>query len=979
MKRIITLMVAGAAGLAACGGGDHKMTNAEVLASWNEAELYYSFPYDGQQNLSLNTPLVLRFSEPVDAEKFTKESVELTCDSGICKDKGATLISWNEDKQFEFVDNNLGVVLTPSEKLDANSKYCAELVDVPTASGEKVVNKRFCFNTAIAATHRGSLVELGVGDSLSIKKMYPDLNKVSENPIMDFSSYRFQFNEPLNSSVVRYGEHVKLLDAQQQLVENVTVLANHNTMTVHPSELLEPGQEYQLVFHNLPALHGQNDEGTPKVFSKTFALTPQSSEPRTILVQDTVKPSDIANFPCSLENNPKTSVLTGQALNCVPLDSVILGDKDASMQQGDLLAELAYIPNYPNITPLRVPRGSVLSGSNIKVRIAGNVPAAADDSMDTGEISVTVLSDAIGYIYPNPYSSAPDAPKQIKLYMDVAMTAENSVPNVVLSQDVMHIELNGMASLDGKSMRVDALGVVEPDILGAEKAFGFLSFQMKSYVPSEHQKVFDEAAKKVAEAPQFSSIYPHVDEGLQPDAGETISFLPSDALAINFDKPLDISTLRYGHTFWLEEGDVKMAAADVEWYLDGASLVIKHRNSYQSQTTYTVKLTDQITGLPSSTVVEQQGENLGAVRRFFAREAAGEPIAPLTYSFTTHQFDDANLEYAGDLGSTYAPKLFKNPLLFATYPGYPCAAEWDENKDIGNCIGDKDRNGNEKMILKPQLVQSNRPIHLTFSKAIAPLAQGAFEVRDEDDNLIDGEIEQGDFDLFFTPNKPWEIGKKYYYVVNTDPNNCSSGFCGKNGQPLMTAPLAIEDGDEANAFTVGKMYFIGTENTNTVYQSLRNTPTLDTPAVMTYFKTSGDDGDKIFKQTRELIEAGAGVPNSARLEFAGASGLVNSGNLGCKGGKGDYCPEKAYLHLAGNLNAEILGAGKYTCLYEEEYRDKHCGEEGEDALVVGIYPTVIATGSADLFANLLLPELPVDTPLLLETATGVQLMRIKPS
>src|SRR5699024_4309445 len=103
-------------------------------------------------------------------------------------------------------------------------------------------------------------------------------------------------------------------------------------------------------------------------FSKTFALTPQSSEPRTILVQDTVKPSDIANFPCSLENNPKTSVLTGQALNCVPVNSVILVDKDASMQQGDLLAELAYIPNYPNITPLRVPRGSVLSGSNIKVR-----------------------------------------------------------------------------------------------------------------------------------------------------------------------------------------------------------------------------------------------------------------------------------------------------------------------------------------------------------------------------------------------------------------------------------------------------------------------------------------------------------------------------------------------------------------------------------------------------------------------------------
>lgn len=59
-----------AATLAACGG---DAGDTPSIAGWQQAEVYYSYPYDGQQNLSPKTPLVLRFSHAmeVDASHFT--------------------------------------------------------------------------------------------------------------------------------------------------------------------------------------------------------------------------------------------------------------------------------------------------------------------------------------------------------------------------------------------------------------------------------------------------------------------------------------------------------------------------------------------------------------------------------------------------------------------------------------------------------------------------------------------------------------------------------------------------------------------------------------------------------------------------------------------------------------------------------------------------------------------------------------------
>src|SRR5699024_11010125 len=135
-----------------------------------------------------------------------------------------------------------------------------------------------------------------------------------------------------------------------------------------PKKTLEAGEKHTLEIRNLKALYSDAE-----LDEEEFSFTPESSDPRTILVQDTVEARDKDNLdpllpnPCAIQEgveDPIKSVLTDQAINCVPMESVLLGDKDSTMQYGDVFAELAYLPNFVEVSPLRVPRGSLLAGTN---------------------------------------------------------------------------------------------------------------------------------------------------------------------------------------------------------------------------------------------------------------------------------------------------------------------------------------------------------------------------------------------------------------------------------------------------------------------------------------------------------------------------------------------------------------------------------------------------------------------------------------
>ena len=85
------------------------------------------------------------------------------------------------------------------------------------------------------------------------------------------------------------------------------------------------------------------------------------------------------------------SPLTGAAINNVPIASALLGNNSASQQAGNMYAELAFVPHFPDVTPLTMRRGNMLSGSSVDVKIVGTVPTG----INTGTIPSKTMREAV--------------------------------------------------------------------------------------------------------------------------------------------------------------------------------------------------------------------------------------------------------------------------------------------------------------------------------------------------------------------------------------------------------------------------------------------------------------------------------------------------------------------------------------------------------------------------------------------------------
>ena len=120
---------------------------------------------------------------------------------------------------------------------------------------------------------------------------------------------------------------------------------------------------------------------------KDFSFAPRDTGPTVVLQQSAVDSN----------NGSIVSVLNGQAINSVTLNSVLQGVAGPSQQAGDLFAELAFAPAFEadEALPLRIPKGSVLTSTSLDVLVGGKVPildAATGQLQTTGDIKVTMLS-----------------------------------------------------------------------------------------------------------------------------------------------------------------------------------------------------------------------------------------------------------------------------------------------------------------------------------------------------------------------------------------------------------------------------------------------------------------------------------------------------------------------------------------------------------------------------------------------------------
>ncbi|KAF0805860.1 hypothetical protein A6D6_01916 [Alcanivorax xiamenensis] len=906
MSMRIVLALCGAALLAACGGGGGSSQSVD-FSPWEQITLYYSYPYNAQAGVSPNAPLVLAFSDAVpqlNADQFSLRgpdgAVELT---------------------LEQVNGDKSVVLTPAAPLAVNSEYTLTLNGIGE-EGDKALlpGGQLVFITRPAL--EGAKEERSSAATFQMERIIPNGDDL---PFLDFSSVQLTLSQPIDPTTVKYGETVRLTQGGELVP--ATVLASGRFLTVDPTDgedadgnavdALKAGEEVTLeVTGDVKSLFGES------LTAINHSFTPLDTKPRSVMVQEAAQAGDPA-AGC-LATDTTRSPLNNESINCVPVKSNLLGDTTVSMLSGDVFAELAFAPNFPDTTPLRLPRGSLLHGEPLDVLIGGQVPAG----FDSGDVTVTILSDANGYLMNAPYSTDPNAPRRLVLTMDVAFDTADSRANGAFNQDLMQVELVGTAIVEGDRLVVDAIGVVEPRVLGVENAYGVLSFHMESYsdqtIPREPEPDMD--------GPVLSSWVP---------GDHTNKQRPGDPVILTFDHPLDPQSVEKDVSLQLLGANTPV---EFDYVVDGSSIVIRPETPLRHNTDYQVLFDDRLT------------------------DVAGNPAQPQTLDFRLPEYVEGEQQ---------------SPVVLTAYPGFPCVTT-DRNlaaNDAGRCAGGQDGSGGKDKPEDDHLpvlpLAANRPIAVTFSQEMNEQSiRDHFVVESVDDagNALDevtGKLTYMGRKIVFEPDQPWEEGVLYRYTLpsqegSVDAASCAGvAICDVRGLPLQTQMLA-QNPDDAPVATDGgpsmEIFFRGAPNTTATLQPLRNLPTSDVNA-----NFNADDQEGVPSQDQEVLRNSAHIiPNP---DGAASGSLLQDANVGCD--VGQSCPDDQYAYINANLDVEIEGyrsRDEIRATYAETEVPAEVWNSG--GVLVYINPTRVVLSSVTIYTDLILAQAD-------PAPTGPQLMRIR--
>lgn len=886
MRISVITILALAVLLSGCNGTQTSTFN------WNSAQLIYSYPDNAQKEVPRKSPIVLEFSTALPSQ----------VPSGTFKvqDSNGNSVSFSSKE----VNNDRTLVLTPDSELAPHTHYTVTAGTLKTSEGNLVMpSGGVQFDTRAAIQGPASAVSEG---EFGVARMIPDGQQL---PLMDFSTLRLQFTQPLDNSTVNYGSDISLKDAKGQLVD-ATVIAHGPYLTIDPKQTLTAGAQYTLSLSSGLTSTLGNSLNPGAFADKTF--TPKDSSPRTVMVQ----------HAGDSNNGSLLSPLTGDPINEVPIHSVLLGNNSSPQQTGDVQVQLAFVPHYPKVTPFRIAKDTLLNGSSVSVNIAGKVPAG----FDTGAIGVRFISNATGFLTPNHYSDSASAPRTVYLFMDLAMTTANGKANAGLSQDLMHVELVGTSIVRNGQMIIDAVGVVQPKILGLENASAVVSFHMAGYKDQTNPP-----------QPPADTTLPTL-QSWEPDNNAAMA-RPGDPIVLNFSEPLSRSSLKTSGAVTLLANGTPVS---FQQSLDGGTLVLHPKGGLQFGTQYQVQVSSQVTDL------------------------AGNPLDQ-TYNLSFSMPD-------------YLTSNPHSPIVTSVDPGYPCAVSTVSqdlaNNQEGRCLGgvnadpadnygysnteDQTYTSRPKDDILPVETQpADRPIRVNFSQNMDASSirlgtgcsdtSATFRVEKIDasgscQEAVPGHLTVGARSLTFTPDQPWSNGQLYRYVLASTENapscNGNDAICSSAGQALETAVLEKEGSGKTHPDMV--IDFRGGPASGNVYTPLKNLPTADVNANFSY--ESGEPGPTPSDPT-------ANLENSTQLKVTGTVGSVTSASVGCDSSQ--TCPSKKYVFLTGALNTEVVGY-----------------DPAKDAVQVKLHPTVLVTSSVDIYST-------VAGLVKSQTPTGPQIMRLR--
>ena len=942
MKYNNTLALIPALLLAAC-GGDEQTMNEKV----SSGSVVYSYPADGQADVSPKADIVLRFSHAL-----TDEDADLQ--------NKILLQSQEQSLPFSIsrIDGGKSLMLSPSSELDTLGDYTVTFSEPLAAEGGRQIDTPNAVGDAgIQFETRGSF-----SGPASITNSAADFDIAWQVPAnnspfeaMNFSTFRLAMTHPIHSDWKALGGSIQLLDGSGEVVPAM-VLVKGNRITVDPcvvedprdcgskDDVLDTGQTYTLRLENLASLTSPEADR----FSEEIAFTPRETGPTVVLQQSAVDSGLAAGIA---EQDVTRSVLNGQAINGVTLNSVLQGEAGPSQQTGDLFAELAYAPAFEadEALPLRIARGSVLNSTSLDVLVGGEVPvldAANGQLQTTGNIKVTMLSDASGYLSPNPYTNDINAPRHITLFMDVSMNTENAQPNAALSQDLMGVELRGIALVQDGVLTIDAIGMVEPNLLGQEYTDSTIAFHLQAATDADSVLDAELLRELDSTSPSLISWMPGPDNAI-PDTRQSMQ-RPGDPVILFFDEPLAADSIDTGISLFADGVPVET----LETQLDGTAVIVNPGDGLRHGVDYEIVI-DGLTDL------------------------AGNPatVAPLQFS----------LDDIGGSAVTRRPAL-----ALTTYPGYPCETDHSLLDLSAGVLGQCYSDGGVGDTLPVSTMPSDRPITVVFSKSmdLNSIIQGdtfiVEKVRQEPsgsvtvvESNVPGRLEKNLQRIRFYPDQPWEADAHYRYTLKSseDAGSCSTGsytsVCDSDGLALKTDLLeGLDDGGGNNGPDDMVIYFTGTEPLDSVFTPLRNLPVRDTNANFIVDCDSNTNPDCLepFDHQGSDAEGWAASANSTKLRVrnneASASPPVivastADARVGCE--TGERCPKDKFIYQTYALNTEVIGPGIYE-------------PTGDEGILVNLYPTQLATTSISVFTELRVFGF---IPLQEESITNTQVLRMR--
>lgn len=824
-KTLIAMMTA-SIGLTGCGGEEQSVSDVDN----SPGEIYFSYPSADQAAVPVTAPVFMRFTRAlsVDESDLSPDMLQLESDQG-------EIIALTD---LTTTSGEQGIAARPAQPLKPGTRYTLTNNGLTTATGDiEWPDGGLSFTTAPAS--RGPLLERTEGSGFRVARFIPKGDDVY--PATDISVLRIQFTEPVEEDSLRYGETISLLDANKDPVPAEMYVQGHR-VTVDPEGDLDPSQTYTISL---------TDGIRSTIADAPLELPPEA--PWTFTPLDSTSPNGVRERMAQTATTDTGKLaLSGEDYNSVSLSSLLLGSGNNTTATGTVFAELGFIPKFENAgqsVPLRIDRGALMTGSDVVVKVAGALPAG----FSSEAVEVRFLSDANGFLMKNPYTDNENAPRLVELYIDMALNTGNTIANAALGQELLHVHLVGTAMVEDGALNIEAVGVIEPDVMGVDVASGLISFRLESYRNPDDAP--PEASFVDNEAPAIKSWAPG-DENQD-------KMRPGDPVIVYFSEPVLPGSVTTDNISLIKDG----VELPFNHSINGSVLSVQPASPLEHDAGYSLILDG-------------------------VQDLAGHELTTSTLDF----------ELAPTPSGTPADQ---SPIALTTLPGFPCSkvSANTASGHQGRCSGGMT---SDDLLPIPQH-PANKPISVRFSQNMdqATITAGDSLTLE---SLVDGAwtpvstaeyiLQTGPRHLSITPVAGWREDALYRYTLNAN-----SAVRSEAGLPLQTEILSQGTRDQSDRTFGGQAlvnYFTaGGPQNDRVALPLRNLPAADANADLDY--QSGLEAGSV---------SGESMPNAAGMRATGVSAindetLVQGANIGCA-----YtldCEKDQYIYLTAMLDTIVAG------------------------------------------------------------------------